>query len=433
MPNPANPAAPPSARQLRRYRLAALALFGLNGWLYASWAARVPDIQIAYGIDDAAVGLVLITASLGAFLSMPFAAYLSERLGGRRLASLSALLYVAAVPLIPRLPAAAALYGLYFFIGVGFGLLDVAMNAQAVEVEKRLGRPIVSSFHAVFSAAMIGGALGSSAAIYLGLGTGGHLLAASALALALLAFAYPRMIPDELADEDLRAAAGAAPGAAAEPPPAFRLPVPATYLLGAVGFCSMMSEASIADWTAKFMREVAGATDFVAPFSLAAFSVTMTGGRVFGDGLRARLGDARLLRYGALVAFGGMALTIGVATPASTIAGAALVGTGLSVAVPIVFSLSGGIPGLSASAALAMVTTISYVGLFLGPAIIGFLADRFGLRVGYLWILGALGVLVALVWRVRPAGPAGVTAGAAAGAESTGPTPPASARGAGAP
>ena len=323
---------------------------------------------------------------------MPFAAYLIARLGVVRTSVVTASLYAVAVALMPQLPSGAVVYPLFFVMGIGFGLLDVAMNAQAVEVEKAYGRAIVSSFHAGFSGSMIAGALVSSAVIYAGVPFGWHLPWAALVAVAALAWAGPRFYPYAAEDDEVAAAADTS---------AFRLPVRATWLLGAIGFCSMMSEASIADWTTKYMLEVAGSAKYMAPWSLAAFSVMMTVGRVFGDGLRDRHGDASLLRVGAGLAFVGMAMTLILPSAPATIVGAALIGAGLSVAVPIVFSLSGRIKGLSASAALSMVTTISYLGLFIGPAVIGFLSEGFGLRVGYGFVLGVLGLLGVLVWRVR--------------------------------
>ncbi len=339
------------------------------------------------------MGLVLIAASGGAFIAMPFAAFISERLGVSRVALASALLYIVAVPLIPQFSWPLLLFVIYGFIGVGFGLLDVAMNAQAVEVERLYGRSIISSFHAGFSGAMIVGALISSGIIWLGVSFAVHLAAASVLGLAMLVYAYPRMLPDDMA--------AAAPEPVTGSGSAFRLPVRATWLIGAIGFCSMMAEASISDWTAKFMLEVAGSGEAMSTWSLAAFSVMMTLGRLRGDKLRDRFGDAALLRSGSVVAFAGLALSLAFPHPLTTIGGAALVGTGLSIAVPIVFSLSGKLPGLSPSAALSMVTTISYVGLFIGPAVIGFLAEHYGLRVGYGFILAALGVMTVLVWRLK--------------------------------
>lgn len=370
-----------------------LTLFGLNGFLYASWASRVPQIQTQYGIDDSTMGFVLIAASGGAFFSMPFAGWINEHVGIKRVALLSAILYVITVPLIPQFSVAGYLFVIYAFMGVGFGLLDVAMNAQGVEVERRSGRSMISSFHAGFSGAMIAGALISSLVIWLGLPFTYHMGLASLLAIGMLAYAYPRLLPEHAMATD----------EPQEPAPPFRLPVRATWLIGMIGFCSMMSEASISDWTAKYMLEVAGSTRVMAPWSLAAFSIMMTLGRLRGDKLRDQLGDRKILRWGSLLAFCGLGLSLLFPHPLSTILGAGLVGTGLSVAVPIVFSLAGNLKGISSSTALSMVTSVSYIGLFLGPAVIGFLAERYGLRIGYGFILGALGIMVVLVTRVsRP-------------------------------
>ncbi len=386
---------------LQTQRLAVLATFAINGFLYASWASRVPMLQAQYGISDATFGLVLISASGGAFGSMPFAAYINNRYGLRPVVLATALLYCGVVASLPYFSQPVLLFGLFAIMGVGFGLLDVAMNAQAVEVERAYMRPIMSSFHAGFSGAMIAGALIGSAAIWVELPFPWHLGIAAILALVLLAYAYPRLMPD--APPEPTASSNAADDSA------FRLPVRASWLLGFVGFCSMMSEASISDWTAKYMLDVAGSESYMAPWSLAAFSITMTIGRVFGDGFRQNYGDPLLLRGGALLALCGMILTLAYPTPLTTIAGATLVGAGLAVAVPIVFSLAGNIPGLSASAALAMVTTISYLGIFIGPAVIGFLAEAYGLRIGYGFIVVALACMVVLVWRVRDSGAPSVT------------------------
>ena len=388
-----SPAARLSAdgHSLATHRAAVTALFAVNGFLYATWAARVPMIQQQYGVDDAAFGLVLLAASGGAFMSMPFAAYLTSRLGVRTMTIVTSLLYIGIVALLPHLHTSWLLFPLFALLGVGFGLLDVAMNAQAVEVEKVYDKPIMSSFHAGFSGAMIGGALLGSVVIWLELTFAWHLSIAALTAVGVLMWSQSRLYTQ---------ITGQAADVAADQS-AFRLPVRATWLIGAIGFCSMMSEASISDWTVKFMREVAGAQPYIAPFSLAAFSATMTVGRVFGDGFRQNFGDAQLLRYGSWVALLGMVVTLVYPTALTTILGATLVGCGLAVAVPIVFSLSGKVPGLTASAAMAMVTTISYVGNFIGPAVIGFLAEAYGLRVGYGFILLVLLVMVVLVRRVK--------------------------------
>jgi len=304
---------------------------------------------------------------------------------------LTSLLYIFIIPLIPFFSAPIMLFIIYACMGVAFGLLDVAMNAQAVEVEHAYEKPILSSFHAAFSAAMICGALASSLIIKLGIAFQWHMIVVAIVALGLTLYAYPRLYPNEKKEDEL----------VQEDSSAFRLPVRATWLIGAIGFCSMMSEASISDWTSKYMLEIAGSAEYMAPWSLAAFAITMTVGRIFGDRFRETIGDQIILRYGSCFAFIGMLISLAYPSPLTTILGAGMVGSGLSIAVPIIFSLSGNIPKLSASAALSMVTSISYLGLFLGPAVIGFLTERFDLRIGYGFILAALAMMVVLTWQIK--------------------------------
>jgi len=381
---------------LSTHRLAIVLLFGLNGLLYASWAARVPAIQAHYSINDATMGLVLITASLGAFGAMPFAAFINDKLGTLKVCLLTALLYIAVIPCIPFFSNPIMLFVIYGLMGVSFGLLDVAMNAQGVEVERAYAKPILSSFHSAFSGAMIVGALVSSFIIKIGVSFQWHMGSIAIVALGMVLYAYPRLYPHlhTETEEDLESDHSA-----------FRLPVRATWLIGAIGFCSMMSEASISDWTSKYMLEIAGSEAYMAPWSLAAFAITMTTGRIFGDRFRQSIGDQLILRGGSSLAFVGMLISLAVPSPLTTILGATLVGTGLSVAVPIIFSLSGSIPRLSPSAALSMVTSISYLGLFLGPAVIGLLTERYDLRVGYGFILVALAVMMVLTWRIKAGKP----------------------------
>lgn len=381
---------------LSTHRLAVALLFGLNGLLYSSWAARVPAIQAQYGINDATMGLVLITASLGAFGAMPFAAFINDKLGTMKVCLLTALLYIMVIPCIPFFTNPIMLFVIYGLMGVSFGLLDVAMNAQGVEVERAYAKPILSSFHGAFSGAMIVGALASSLIIKLGITFQWHLGSIAIIALVMVLYAYPRLYPHLHTEVDETSDSSSS---------AFRLPVRATWLLGAIGFCSIISEAGISDWTSKYMLEIAGSKAFMAPWSLAAFAITMTIGRLFGDRFREKVGDQAILRGGSALAFCGMLLAISVPTPITTILGAALVGTGLSLTVPILFSLSGNIPNLSPSAALSMVTSISYVGLFLGPAVIGLLTERYDLRVGYGFILVALSVMMVFTWRIKAGKP----------------------------
>src|SRR5689334_1745459 len=139
-------------------RIAVKIAFFLNGFIYANWVSRLPRIQELYHADNGTIGLVLLASSLGAVASMPFTGWVIIKNGSRRITMFSIILYCVFVPLIPFMQNIYALIALYLIMGVTTGMLDVAMNAQAVMVEQKYQKPIMTSFHALFS---IGMALGA--------------------------------------------------------------------------------------------------------------------------------------------------------------------------------------------------------------------------------------------------------------------------------
>jgi len=267
-------------------------------------------------------------------------------------------------------------------VGAANGVLGVAMNAQAAAVERAYGRPIMASFHALFS---LGGLAGSAVGGVLagqGVGVRAH-LAGTAAALAAAAWlAARRLLPP---------AADAAPDA-----PAFARPTRALLALGVVAFCVLFGEGAMADWTAVYLRDVAGTGPGLAAAGYAAFSLTMAGGRLVGDALTVRLGPRRLVLGGGLLAAAGLALAVAVPTPWAAVAGFAAVGAGFATIFPSVLAAAGRTPGQSAGTAIAAVSTLGYTGFLAGPAAIGLIADATSLRAG-LGVVAVTSLLIAVL------------------------------------
>jgi hypothetical protein len=260
------------------------------------------------------------------------------------------------------------------------------MNAHGVEVERRLGRPILSSLHAYFS---LGGLLGAGV---------GALLAASGVdvranfaAMALL-----------MAVVTLAAAPHLLPADADAAPPGGRLALPprALWPLGLIAFCCMLAEGAAADWSAVYLHGPLGAGAGVAALGFTAFSVAMTCSRFAGDRLTLRAGAVRVVRGGALLATLGLGAALLIAEPAAGIAGFALLGAGVAVVVPSVFRAAGRTRGVAAGTALAAVTTAGYSGFLVGPPIIGALAGATSLPTALTLVLVATGIVAVLAPRV---------------------------------
>jgi MFS family permease len=387
-------AEPPSASEHRppvAPRIATSVLFLVNGALFGAWVSRIPAIETQRSLTHGTLGLALLALASGALVAMPLAGRFSARFGSHRVCRVTTLACGCFLPLLALAPNFTLLVSALFCFGANHGALDVAMNAQAVLVEKRYRRPIMSSFHALFS---IGGLTGAA--------VGGWLAALqltpfahfTGMALVLTALAIVAAFPFLLDDRET-----GTPDSTPRPP--FALPAKPVLIIGAIAFASMLGEGAMADWTAVFLRDTLGSSEALAATAYAAFSVTMAVMRVFGDRLTMRFGPVGLARLSGSVVAAGMSLSLLSTSPGLAMAGFALVGAGFATIVPLAFSAAGRLPGIAPGMALASTTTIGYLGFLIGPPLIGFAAELLGLR-GALTLVVATGVcIVALAGALR--------------------------------
>jgi MFS family permease len=365
----------------RAARRAVAALFFLNGALFATWVSRIPAVQSERGLSHGALGLALLAVALGAVIAMPLAGWFTARFGSDKVSKISALVYCAALPL-PILAPNMALFGVSLFLfGAFHGGLDVAMNAQAVAVEKLYPEPIMSSFHALFSTGGLVGAVAGGLLAALGLDPRTHLSL-----VALMLGAVTLRVSPYLLDVGEREAA-TSPKTQRKTPGSL-LPARGLMALGALALCVMMGEGAMADWSAVYLRNNLLTTESIAAAGYAAFSIAMAGGRFFGDRLTTRFGPVLLVRVSGGVAAAGLTVALFFEQTAITLVGFACVGAGFSTIVPMVFSAAGRTDGVAPGVALAAVSTMGYFGFLAGPPFIGFMAELFGLR-------GAFGIIIA--------------------------------------
>lgn len=355
-------------------RLAVNIIFFLNGFVHANYYSRLPRIQELYGIDDGIAGLVLLGSSIGALFAMPFTGWVIIRQGSRRITLFGAFAYCILVPFIPLLPAIWTLVFLFFLLGVSAGILDVAMNSQAVLVEKQLQKPIMTSFHALFSVGMMIGAVFGSVFTELGATLFTHLVTISAISVGTVFIARYYLIHDKPEKKDHEG-------------PAFRLPNVAMVSIGVIAFCCMLGEGAMADWSTNYMENITKASPALAPLGLSAFALAMTIGRLFGDGARLKFGDRTLMIACGLIATTGLTFAVVFIHPYAAITGLFIVGIGLSAVVPIAYSVAGHTKDLPPGVGLAMVTTVGYSGFLFGPPIIGFLANWQTLRLAMVLVI----------------------------------------------
>jgi MFS family permease len=353
--------------RLRQARWATSAFFLLLGVLFGSWVARIPAVQNRLGLEDGQLGLALLSTSVGAMLAMPATGWLIRRWGNVLVIRAAATLLCASLPFLPLAPTMLSLMLALFLFGICFGLLDVSMNTQAVAVEERFARPIMSAFHAIYSIGGLVGAASAGAIAGLGIGAFPHLLGV-ALVLLILAVAGGRSLLD-VAPRDRDA-------------PVFAIPPRALLALGLLSFCVLVGEGAVADWSAVYLENALGASAAVAASGYAAYSLAMAGARFGGDGFIARVGPVPVVRAGCLIAALGMGGALALGSVPAAIVGFTCVGLGLAVAFPTALGAAGRTPGLASGAAIGAVATAGYSGLLVGPPLIGFISDHAGLRAG---------------------------------------------------
>ncbi|WP_338741881.1 MFS transporter [Actinomadura luteofluorescens] len=379
---------------LARARTAVTLAFAAHGLLGAAWVARIPQIKEHLGLSEGAMGVALLGAPVGVVAAVRFAGRIVGRWGSR--ATTIAAGAAGALALVPLGLAwnLAALILSLLLMGASLGLMDVAMNAQGVAVERGYGRPLMSGLHGSYSIGTLLAALAGSAAAHAGVPVPLHLAAAAAVLIAVLAFGC-RGLLDRSAD--------AFPEPDEDAPAPARSPRWPLVMLGVIGLCSFVGEGAMADWSAIYLRENLGTGPGVAGLGYAGCAVAMTVGRLTGDQVVARFGPVPVLRGGSLVAALGLGLGLAAGDPTAAVAGFTLFGLGVAVVAPVTFSAAGNVPGVPPAAGIARVTGVGYLGLLGGPPVIGFIAQGVGLA----W---ALAVPVALVGLIVLLAPAAVTA-----------------------
>jgi MFS family permease len=381
-------------RDLVVVRRATTAFFAIDGFIFASWAVRIPAVKAQTAASAPALGLALLGASAGAVATMTISGALCRRFGSERMTvAAGALLSLTLV--LPALARSALALGLALVVfGIGYGGLNVAMNSVAVDLVAALRRPVMPSFHAAWSfGGLAGAAVGGLLAPHLSPARDLALVALLGLAVTAVCgralLARPAFQQDPPRQHPRQEAAPGAVTAAGTRTGIWR----AVLLFGLIALCSAYGEGAIGDWGALHLRQDLGAGAGLAAAGYAAFALAEACGRLAGSWLLERLGQTRVLVFGGLTASAGMlAAALAPALPAALI-GFALTGLGVANMFPAAMTRAGLLAGPNG---VALASTLGYTGFLLGPPAIGFLAGSVGLGAG-LTTVSALALIAAFL------------------------------------
>ncbi|OZY84708.1 MFS transporter [Cellvibrio mixtus] len=345
--------------------------FLITGLAMSAWAPLIPFVKSRLAIGESTLGLLILCFGIGSLLAMPVTGMLVNRYGCRRVITTSLLLMCISLVCLAISPGIPGMAINLLLFGMMLGGTDVAMNMQAVVVEKASGRSMMSGFHGFYSLGGIFGAVVMSALLWFGLSPFHSLLSLTAVLLLMLAYSAKDLLPKAESETS------------GERDPFFVLPRGKVLLIGSLCFVAFLSEGAVLDWSAVFLNTLRGIDPVYAGLGFACFSVAMTIGRFTGDKIVNALGGTRVVLWGGLCAATGFLLVVFVPHSAAAFIGFTLVGVGASNIVPVLFTAAGNQDSMPMGLAISAVVSMGYAGLLAGPAVIGFIAELSSLSVSF--------------------------------------------------
>jgi MFS family permease len=352
-------------------RNAVVAVFFVQGFLFASWTAHIPHLKDHLHLSDGSLGIALLGAPVGSMLAMLAVSRLLPKFGSRRVVRVALVGYCLAGPLVGLSTSLETFFIAFLLWGIFQGSLDVSMNAQAISVEGRVGRRLMPGFHGSWSMGSLAGAGVGVLGVGLGWSLSEQLLIFAVPCLFLVGWLSTQMIPDDQVVDN-----------ASEQPQKVRwsLLQKSIVVLAAIAFADMFCEGAVADWTAVYLHGTLHTTAVVAGLGYAGYLLIMMSVRLLGNMVMNRFPVYLALPLLAVIGVLGLGVGLTINRPASVLVGFMCLGAGLALVVPMVFSACGHVPHVHPGTAVATVSACGWTGFVLGPPLIGAIASLTTLR-----------------------------------------------------
>lgn len=366
----------------KKSRLAVSAVFFAYGLTFASWASRIPTIQQSLNISDGILGLILFSLPAGLFLCLPFSGWIINHFGSKKVVIVSGLVYTMLLLVIGLAQNVTQLVTVLFVFGFISSLLNIAVNTQAAGVESKYEKPIMASFHGMWSLAGFAGAAIGTIMMGYGIEPAYHFLLILVLMLLIIALSKGNLVKED---------AGQTPGGLK-----FVMPDKPLLKLGIIAFCSLICEGTMFDWSGVYFLKVVKAEPAWVGAGYTAFMISMASGRFIADRLTHKIGVQRVLQLSGFMTVCGLLIAVLFPQQMPAIIGFLIVGLGVSSVVPLAYSAASKSKTMPASQALSTVTTIGFFGLLAGPPIVGLISEATDLRTAFCFLI-IMGILVVVL------------------------------------
>ena len=357
---------------IKNARFAVIVIFAVNGVLFGSWASRIPAISNFHNLSPASLGLLIFLLGLSAVVAFSAFGRAADKFGASFVTKLASctllpltLIFIAYANSIWTLVAA------IIFFGAIHGGIDVAMNAWAAEVERKSKRPLMSSFHAMWS---LGSGIGAGFGVLLTthkFGVEAHFTIISVVVflITLSILAIPFHSETKQKNKDA---------------PFISIPKGPLLAVAFITFFASLGEGAVADWSAIFLIDVASVEEGTAALGFAAFSICMFSMRLMGDKIISIIGPSKTARYSGLVALIGATILVTFESFIPLVIAFSLIGLGIAVIIPLAFSRAANDKNISQGTAIASIATLGYGGMLIGPLFVGFIADATSIKTSFL-------------------------------------------------
>jgi MFS family permease len=367
------------APSLSQRRIGISLFFFFYGFIFATWASRIPAIQQRLQLSDASLGLVLLGMPVGSFLALPFSGITISKYGSKPVLVISSVVYCILITCIGFSQHIVLLACSLFLFGAVGNLFNIAVNTQAIALEALYKKTIISSFHGMWSVAGLTAAALANVFIAKGFAVKYHFLLAGTGALIVFAACFHLLLHEQPGQYTRR--------------PFFTKPGKALLALGIIAFCSFICQGAMFDWSGIYFKKIVTDNPAFVGFGYTAFMISMTSVRFITDWLNNRIGFRNIIIWCGIFITAGLLLAITFPYLITATVGIFLVGVGVSPSVPLVFSAAGKFKHMPTPVAIASVSSIGMIGLLIGPPVVGFISGLTSLKVSF-FILSFFGIAI---------------------------------------
>jgi MFS family permease len=366
---------------LSKRRIALGSMFFFVGLCFSSWAARIPDVQAKFQLSEGQLGTLLLFLPLGSVIGLPIAGWSVHQFGSRRVIMIGSFAYAMTLPLIGFAPTTWLIIPVLILYGMLGNIMNISLNTQALNLEDKMGKSILASFHGLWSMAGFTGAGIGAGMIFFGVGPTLHFAVVMLLSIGII-FSAQKFI---IKEEKLAKGGGMV----------IKKPDDLLLRISMIAFLAMMAEGCLFDWSGVYFKKVVQAEPTWIALGYVAFMGSMATGRFLTDRVTNRFGKVTVIQCSGLLIFIGLVIAVIWPTVLMATIGFLVVGFGVASLIPVSYSIAGRSKLYSPSVALALVSTISFFGFLIGPPLIGFIADLFDLKVSFLLVaLNGIGIFI---------------------------------------